>query len=57
VRELAEKLSRNVDDVRNADLSPLVQGGRIELVGAPNDPHVAYRAVGEIEDKGEGGAP
>jgi ATP-dependent DNA helicase RecG len=56
-RELAERLSRNVDYIRNAYLSPLVEGGRIEFVGAPNDPNVAYRTVSLPGDGREGSWP
>jgi ATP-dependent DNA helicase RecG len=55
-RELAERLHRNFKYVRDAYLAPLVREGRLERTGAANDPHVAYRAVGETEDKGKGGA-
>lgn len=50
-RELAERLRRNVDYVRNAYLSPLVRQGRLERSGAPNDPNVAYRAASSPEDE------
>jgi hypothetical protein len=49
-RELAERLGRNVDYIRNAYLSPLVQKGRLEFSGAPNDPNVAYQAVAQVDD-------
>jgi ATP-dependent DNA helicase RecG len=42
-RELAELLHRNVDYVRNAYLSELVNRGHLQLIGAPNDPNVTYR--------------
>ena len=55
-RKLAERLSRNTDYVRNAYLSPLVQGGRLALSGAPNDPNVTYHTVDLHGDEREGGA-
>lgn len=46
-RELADILHRNVDYVRNAYLSGLVNAGQLQLTGLPNDPNVAYRAGSE----------
>lgn len=44
-RELAQRLHRNAKYLRDIYLSPLVQAGRLQLTGAPNDPNVAYRAA------------
>jgi len=41
---LAQRLGRNAKYLRDHYLSHLVQEGRLQLTGAPNDPNVAYRA-------------
>jgi len=43
-RELARTMRRSVKHLRDAYLSRLVQEGRLQLSGAPNDPYVTYSA-------------
>ncbi len=43
-RELGEMLHRSARHLRDGYLSRLVDEGRLELTGSPNDPNVAYRA-------------
>jgi ATP-dependent DNA helicase RecG len=43
-RELGEILQRSARHLRDVYLSRLVDEGRLELTGSPNDPTVAYRA-------------
>lgn len=49
-RELAQVLRRNVKYLRDTYLSRLVREGRLQLTGSPNDPNVAYAAVGPRND-------
>lgn len=44
-RELSEILHRNSEYLRRVYLTPLVQEGRLQRNGAPNDPNVAYQAL------------
>jgi hypothetical protein len=43
-REFGEMLHRSGRHLRDGYLPRLVDEGRLELSGSPNDPNVAYRA-------------
>ncbi len=44
-RELAAMLGRNVEHIRRGYLTPLVEQGRLQRHGVPNDPNVTYSTI------------